>query len=124
MNYFQAIRVLRPAAAFQMKDKTDYSTVVWDEPSNREYDAEGKPITGTEIRIPSEAECLAIETQVNEAVAAEEKDIVARTELERRYRKATRLLVKFAASLPSAPPALKAIASEIAQFEADLRGDD
>lgn len=124
MNYFHAIRILKPDAAFQMKDQRDYSTLVWDEASNREYDANGKPIPGTEIPIPTEAECQAIAAQADAAAQAETNDRIARTELERMYRKATRMLVKFAGSLPSAPQALKDLAAAVAALEANIQGDD
>lgn len=124
MNYFQAIRILQPAAAFQMKDPTDYKTILWDEMSNREYDEQGKPIPGTELAIPSKEDCEAISTQVAAEILAEDKDITAKKLIDRKLRRAVVDLVMFAGGMPSAPQRLKDLREELLPIINDIKGED
>ena len=124
MNYMRAIQKICPSASFSMKDVADYSTIEWDEVSNREYDSEGKPVPGSEIVIPAKSECEAIESEVTNEIEDERKDLVARLQVSEKMVEAVALLVVYAGSKEDAPQRLKNMREKLITLVADIKGGE
>lgn len=92
--------------------------VVYDPSTIRDWDEEhnGGPI-------PTQEELDAVAEQAITLKDQDTKDTDARKLINTRKDKALRMILKFVATMPSAPQPLKDMAAEIANAETDLKGD-